>query len=127
MADPQTIEERLLAVVESNGSVDWHIACSYEDEQLTQHLSIRPEYDYDDNPAEGEVTVSLLQSDGDETTETDITISTNELARLAHQALAMLGADQAAFNRAVASAPEEVEDDDDDDEVVDDGSAPEAS
>lgn len=112
MADPQTIEERLLHAVESNGSVDWHLSCTYEDDALSQSVSVRPEYDYDDSPFDGgELSIEVIRGEGDDVTSSEITVSVPEFARMCHQFLALVSADQAAYNQSAALAPAEEEDD----------------
>ncbi len=114
MADPQTIEERLLHAVEANGTVDWHLSCTYEDDVLSQSMSVRPEYDYDDSPFDGgELIIEVIRGEGDDVTSSEVTVSVPEFARLCHQFLALVSADQAAYNQSAALAPAEEEDEDD--------------
>ena len=120
MADPQTIEERLLHAVEANGTVDWHLSCTYEDEQLSQSVSVRPEYDYDDSPFDGGVlAIVVIRGEGDDVTSSAITVSVPEFARMCHQFLALVSADQAAYNQSAALAPAEEEDEDDGEATAD--------
>lgn len=116
MANPQTIEERLLHAVEANGAVDWHLSCTYEDDELSQSMSVRPEYDYDDSPFDGgELTIEVIRGEGDDVTSSEVTLSVPEFTRLCHQALALISADQAAYNQSAALAPAEEEEEDEDD------------
>jgi hypothetical protein len=129
----ESIEDRISQITEDNGSADWHLSANYEDDDLTQNFSVRPDYDYDERPLDGEVVLHALRNDAETFGEAELTVSTREFARICRQFLGMLHADQAAYDHAaqpeVEEEPEEDEGEDDetpeDDEGAEDGSEPE--
>ena len=116
MAEKDTIENRLTLLSQSNGSVDWHLSTSYEDEDISQALSVRPQYDYSDRPLDGDVTVHALRNDGETFGEAELSVPVTEFARLCRQFLAMLDADQRAYDHAFPNGGEEEGEDDADDD-----------
>ena len=101
----------------SAGEADWHVSTHYEDEEVKQAVTIRPDYEYDDHPWEGDVTLHVLHSEGDERfDEVELTLPAAEMARIARQYLALLDADQVQFERSRVTEEEEEEEEGEEEE-----------
>ncbi len=107
-------------MVEKNGESDWHLSTAYEDSEINQAFSIRPDYAYDDAPRHGDVSLHLITYDDQGAfAEAEINVSTKSMTRICMQFLALMKADQEQFDLNAQADAEEAEEDDDDDETPD--------
>jgi hypothetical protein len=103
------------------GEADWHVSTAYDTDDVTQVVSISPEYDFEDPPWKGDVTLHALLATSDGVfNEVEITLPVHEMGRLARQYLALIDADQRQFESRLEATSEDDDEEDDDEEDDDD-------
>jgi len=108
-ANEESAEDVQQRIVTSAGEADWHVSVGLGVVPADQAVVIRPSYDEDDEPWQGDVVLHAFGIDEDTVSEVELSLSAAEMARIARQYLAMLEADQAHYDRATEATEEEQE------------------